>query len=70
MEMALIIGTSRCVIGGERSENRLHLRPDMVLLYNMTTITTPACTKGLLNKLQRNIKLGTDEDEVLKHLQS
>ena len=57
MAMELIIRASRWVVGGERLKSGLRLPPIRAYMDDVTTITTTsACTKRLLDKLQRNIK--------------
>ncbi|KAK0139173.1 Retrovirus-related Pol polyprotein from type-2 retrotransposable element R2DM [Merluccius polli] len=56
MAMELIIRASRWVVGGERLKNGLRLPPIRAYMDDMTTITTSACTKRLLDKLQGNMK--------------
>ncbi|TWW73490.1 hypothetical protein D4764_15G0008840 [Takifugu flavidus] len=57
MAMELIIRASCWVVGGERLKNGLRLPPIRAYMDDMTTITTTrACTKRLLEKLQKNIQ--------------
>lgn len=56
MAMELIIRESQWVVGGDCLENGLHLPPIRVYMDDMMTLTTTkACTKLLLDKLQKNI---------------